>query len=149
MAKLILVADDYPSDSQVPPKDIGTVWKLPLLAGKHNPDLIILDFSMPMRNGAAAARELKKLFPHIPIILLLQHALRPVHGQFTCGERWDCFPVQERHVELDGTGSARSRSSLVMLRILIADDRAPDSDEESEPWSNRVPVGKSAAKPRR
>jgi CheY-like chemotaxis protein len=38
------------------------------------PDLIILDLSMPVMGGAAASRELKNLFPHVPIILFTQHA---------------------------------------------------------------------------
>jgi CheY-like chemotaxis protein len=44
------------------------------LAKKELPDLIILDLSMAVMNGAEAARELKQLFPHIPIILFTQHA---------------------------------------------------------------------------
>lgn len=44
------------------------------LALKHHPDLIILDISMPVLNGIAAARELKKLMPHVPIILFTQFA---------------------------------------------------------------------------
>jgi CheY-like chemotaxis protein len=39
------------------------------LAKLHEPDLILLDFSMPVMNGVAAARELKKIMPNIPIIL--------------------------------------------------------------------------------
>jgi CheY-like chemotaxis protein len=44
------------------------------LALHHRPDLIILDLSMPVMNGLEAARELKKLMPHVPIILFTQHA---------------------------------------------------------------------------
>jgi two-component system, LytTR family, response regulator AlgR len=39
------------------------------LAKLHQPDLIILDFSMPVMNGIEAARELKKIMPNVPIIL--------------------------------------------------------------------------------
>jgi two-component system response regulator AlgR len=39
------------------------------LAKLHQPDLIILDFSMPVMNGVEAARELKKIMPNVPIIL--------------------------------------------------------------------------------
>ena len=38
------------------------------------PELIILDFSMPIMNGVDAARELKKLMPEIPIILFTQYS---------------------------------------------------------------------------
>jgi CheY-like chemotaxis protein len=44
------------------------------LALKHCPDLIVLDLSMPLRNGFEAARELKTLMPDVPIILFTQHA---------------------------------------------------------------------------
>jgi CheY-like chemotaxis protein len=44
------------------------------LAKRELPDLIILDLAMPVMNGIATARGLKKLFPHVPIILCTQHA---------------------------------------------------------------------------
>jgi CheY-like chemotaxis protein len=43
------------------------------LAIHHKPDLIILDLSMPVMNGLDAARELKRIMPHVPIILFTQH----------------------------------------------------------------------------
>jgi CheY-like chemotaxis protein len=42
------------------------------LALKHRPDLIVLDFSMPVMDGLTTARELKKLMPDVPIILFTQ-----------------------------------------------------------------------------
>lgn len=44
------------------------------LALKQRPDLIILDFAMPILNGLHAARKLKKIMPEVPIILFTQHA---------------------------------------------------------------------------
>jgi CheY-like chemotaxis protein len=44
------------------------------LALKHRPDLIILDFVLPVLNGLEAARQLKKIMPNVPIILFTQHA---------------------------------------------------------------------------
>jgi DNA-binding NarL/FixJ family response regulator len=38
-----------------------------------NPDLIILDFSMPQMNGIKAARVLKKILPQTPIVMLTSH----------------------------------------------------------------------------
>ena len=43
-------------------------------AKKFRPDLIILDFSMPVMNGLAAARILKTIMPAVPIILFTIHA---------------------------------------------------------------------------
>ena len=37
------------------------------------PDLILLDVTMPVMNGFAAAKELKKLLPHVPILFLTMH----------------------------------------------------------------------------
>jgi CheY-like chemotaxis protein len=44
------------------------------LALEHRPHLIILDLSMPVLNGLAAARELKKIMPNVPIILFTQYS---------------------------------------------------------------------------
>lgn len=43
------------------------------LAKQHRPDLIILDFAMPVMNGIDAARELKRIMPDVPIILFTLH----------------------------------------------------------------------------
>jgi DNA-binding NarL/FixJ family response regulator len=42
-------------------------------AQKARPDLILLDFSMPRMNGGEAAVVLKRLMPHVPIILFTLH----------------------------------------------------------------------------
>lgn len=39
------------------------------LAKQINPDVIILDLSMPVMNGITAASELRKVFPNTPIVL--------------------------------------------------------------------------------
>jgi CheY-like chemotaxis protein len=44
------------------------------LAREHKPDLIVLDFQMPVMNGIEAAYELKRIMPDIPIILFTLHA---------------------------------------------------------------------------
>ena len=44
------------------------------LAVIHKPDLIILDVSMPVMDGLRAARKLKQVMPHVPILLFTQHA---------------------------------------------------------------------------
>jgi CheY-like chemotaxis protein len=43
-------------------------------AKKFRPDLIILDFSMPVMNGLAAARILRTSMPAVPIILFTIHS---------------------------------------------------------------------------
>jgi CheY-like chemotaxis protein len=86
MAKTILVADDSPmirtmlcrmfeaEDDYDICAEATNGQEAIDLALKHRPDLIILDISMPVLNGLAAARELKKLMPDVPIILFTQYA---------------------------------------------------------------------------
>jgi DNA-binding NarL/FixJ family response regulator len=44
------------------------------LAMQHKPDLIVLDFQMPVMNGIEAAYQLKRIMPDVPIILFTLHA---------------------------------------------------------------------------
>jgi CheY-like chemotaxis protein len=43
-------------------------------AQQVKPDLIILDFSMPVMNGIDAARVFNQIMPEIPILMLTAHA---------------------------------------------------------------------------
>jgi chemotaxis response regulator CheB len=43
-------------------------------AANCDPDLIILDLSMPILNGLEAARIIRAMLPAVPIILFTQHA---------------------------------------------------------------------------
>lgn len=40
-----------------------------VLAKQINPDVVVLDLSMPLMNGLSAASELREIFPNTPIIL--------------------------------------------------------------------------------
>jgi len=86
MAKRVLVADDHPLIRKLLCQLFEREEDYDLcaeaengqeaieLALKHRPDLIILDFVMPILNGLEAARRLKKIMPDVPIILFTQHA---------------------------------------------------------------------------
>jgi DNA-binding NarL/FixJ family response regulator len=44
-------------------------------AAQLQPDLVVLDLSMPRMGGLEAARELKQRMPQVPLILFTMHAL--------------------------------------------------------------------------
>jgi len=46
------------------------------IAQAREPDLIILDLSMPGMNGFKAAAELKRIVPQVPILLFTMHDAR-------------------------------------------------------------------------
>ena len=86
MNKIILVADDNPVIRDALCKLFEIEDGLELCeqavdgqdaiekAKKFRPDLIILDFSMPVMNGLAAAHILKTIMPSVPIILFTIHS---------------------------------------------------------------------------
>jgi DNA-binding NarL/FixJ family response regulator len=85
LAIIILVADDDPyllaRLYQLFERDPDYELCEPAKNGKEaieiaircKPDLIILDFSMPVMSGIQAAKKLKELMPRVPIILLTSH----------------------------------------------------------------------------
>ena len=46
------------------------------LAGKHSPDVIVMDVAMPDLNGIAAARRLREEQPRLKILALSMHSDR-------------------------------------------------------------------------
>lgn len=86
MNKIILVADDNPIMRDALCKLFEFEDGLELCehavngydaiekAKKFRPDLIILDFSMPVMNGLDAARILRTIMPAVPIILFTIHS---------------------------------------------------------------------------
>ena len=50
-------------------------------AQREKPNLIILDLSMPVMNGLDAARELKILMPHVPLLMFSNHAKAIVENE--------------------------------------------------------------------
>ena len=55
------------------------------LATQLLPDLVLMDFSMPVVNGAIAASLLKKALPHIKVVLFTLHADIPTSLQRSLG----------------------------------------------------------------
>ncbi len=81
MATRILIADDSPIVRQCMGRLLGdhTDWEVcgeasdgdeaVCKAQELDPDLVVLDFLMPRKNGIDAAREIGKLSPKTPILL--------------------------------------------------------------------------------
>ena len=92
MAKKILTADDSPVIRKALARlfDGEAAYELCKqaqngqeaieIALQCKPDLIILDLSMPVKNGIQAAKELKTLMPNVPIFLFSMHVQAIEHG---------------------------------------------------------------------
>jgi CheY-like chemotaxis protein len=82
----VLVADDNPQVRRVLYKMFSAHESLEICDEAVNgqdavekarlcqPELVILDLSMPVMNGLEAAKVIRRMFPAVPIILFTQHA---------------------------------------------------------------------------
>jgi DNA-binding NarL/FixJ family response regulator len=89
MRKNILVADDNPVIRKAVCRLIEEDERLaPCLVAENGlqavevamqakPDLVIMDFSMPLMNGLDASKRIKEILPHVPIILLSLYMVTP------------------------------------------------------------------------
>ena len=50
-------------------------------AQKLVPDLVVLDFSMPVMNGVEATRELTRLLPSLPILMFTNYGIDYLHQE--------------------------------------------------------------------
>jgi two-component system, NarL family, response regulator LiaR len=82
----ILIADDHPLVRQALVSLLGTQPDFKVvgqasdgeeavhLANQHQPDIVIMDITMPKINGLAATRQIKSRFPDMNILVLTVHS---------------------------------------------------------------------------
>ena len=67
--------------------EAGDGLELLTTSGKSNPNMVILDISMPNLRGLEAAREIRKMYPQIHILLLTMHKKKEFIQQGIAGGR--------------------------------------------------------------
>src|SRR5574338_183110 len=56
------------------------------IADKNDPDIILMDISMPIKDGIEATQEIKSKFPKIKIIILTSHQVpQQIHAALSAG----------------------------------------------------------------
>jgi DNA-binding NarL/FixJ family response regulator len=79
--------------------EAGDGLELMQLLKKSNPNIVILDISMPNLRGLEAAREIKKMYPQIRILLLTMHKKKEFIQQGIAGGA-DGFILKEEADEV-------------------------------------------------
>lgn len=91
MRSRVLIVDDHAvirrllrtlleaEDMEVCDAKIGS--EVVRIAQEVNPGLIILDWSMPVMNGLEAARALRHLMPHVPLLMFTNNAAATVENE--------------------------------------------------------------------
>jgi DNA-binding NarL/FixJ family response regulator len=96
-------------------------------ARELHPDLIVLDFSMPVMNGFDAARVLKRLMPTVPLIMFSAF-----------GDRF-----AKHQAQLIGIADVVSKSEPVSVLLRKARnlfERAADGPDAGAPGSESIPA---------
>jgi DNA-binding NarL/FixJ family response regulator len=68
-------------------------------AQELNPNLIVLDLSMPVMNGLDAARKLKQLMPSVPLVMFTNHASGAISAE-AMGAGIDCLTDKSQGSEV-------------------------------------------------
>jgi DNA-binding NarL/FixJ family response regulator len=127
----ILLADDHILFREAMRKVIGDTEGLAVVGGvgdglelldflKHTrPDLIILDLTMPNLSGHEAAREIKKLYPEVKILILSMHkSLGCLKGAFRVGVNGYLLKEDAFQDLMSAIDTIRSGKEYISLRLM-------------------------------
>ena len=126
----ILLADDHVLFREAMRKAIGDTKGLAVVGGvgdglelldflKHTrPDLIILDLTMPNLSGLEAAREIKKLYPEVKILILSMHkSMGCLKGAFLVGVNGYLLKEDAFQDLMSAIETIRSGKEYISLRL--------------------------------
>jgi DNA-binding NarL/FixJ family response regulator len=138
----ILLADDHVLFREAMRKAIGDTQGLAVVGGvddglelmeflKHTlPDLIILDLTMPNLSGLEAAREIKKLYPEVKILILSMHKSKGcLRGAFWVGVNGYLLKEDAFQDLISAIETIRSGKEYISPRIA---DQMSDMDSQQE-----------------
>ena len=127
----ILLADDHVLFREAMRKAIGDTEGLAVIGGvgdglelmeflKHTrPDLIILDLTMPNLSGHEAAREIKKLYPEVKILILSMHkSVGCLKGAFRVGVNGYLLKEDAFQDLISAIETIRSGKEYISLRLI-------------------------------
>jgi DNA-binding NarL/FixJ family response regulator len=93
LAKSILIVDDSPAVRRTLRRTLEAVglWEVCgeavdgrdaiEKARQFNPDLVVLDLSMPVMNGLQVSRELRRLLPRVPLVMFTSFESAHLRGE--------------------------------------------------------------------
>jgi DNA-binding NarL/FixJ family response regulator len=92
-------------------------------AQRLHPELIVLDFSMPVMNGMAAARILKRVMPEVPVIMYSAYDEPPAEQEARSAGVWAWVSKSENiSVLLDRARCALGPQELLEFQSLSVND---------------------------
>jgi DNA-binding NarL/FixJ family response regulator len=93
-------------------------WTAVRLAQSRQPDVVVLDLSMPLLNGTEAAREILAIAPRMPIVLLTVHVDEHyVVAALRAGIRGYVVKSQASAELIEAIGEVRSGGTFISPRV--------------------------------
>lgn len=108
------------------------------------PDIVVMDVSMPRLNGLEATQEIKRLFPHVEIVIVSQHeAPEMVRQAFKAGARGYVVKSAISADLLAAIAKAQNRQPFFRDSLPENEDRTPDPKEigQHSPADKQAPRG--------